>query len=132
MDMITKEIKRGWGATIKVLADYLKMAQHERSARQEIVDDEPEWVHYERGVLLDCVNDMRREDGKESVTLEQVKDAETHASGHCDYTQAFAANCAKLVFGIPIRDHAVIGVDLRNSNKHTWDKFAASRLKATE
>lgn len=102
--MTEQIVKRGWGATLKLLKEYLQMAQQERGARSKLeADHNPEWVRYERETMLDCVNQMRKEDGRTPVALDLVIDAETHASGHSDYTQTFAINCTKLVFDIPVR-----------------------------
>ena len=90
----------GYGQTVRLLHSLLVMAQTERPARKELVGDDMGWSIYERQVMLDSVNDLRKEKHLPPVTMEQVQQAETYASGHWDYTATFAVQCAKLVFGV--------------------------------
>ena len=87
-----------YGEAIRFLHDMLVMAQKERPSREKVVDGEPEWVYFERDVMLMAMQDICPQGT--IITMKEVVRAETSALGHCDYTRQFAVNCAKIMFGI--------------------------------
>jgi hypothetical protein len=91
-----------YAETIKLLENFLIMAQKERISKYKIIDFEPEWVHYERNVMFELVNNLREDIKKDPITLEQLKQAEIYAERHYNYTRVFSTCCAKLVFDISV------------------------------
>jgi hypothetical protein len=83
----------------------LSEAQKERPQRDALTErpdglPELEWVAYERGVMHEEVNRVRRERGLDPVPLAAVERAEGLAVGHVDYSRKFALNCALLALGV--------------------------------
>jgi hypothetical protein len=72
---------------LKVLTE----AQRERPNKQKWINNELEWVTYEREEMYKAVKSMR------DIPLEEVEKAEIHACGHVDYSRKFALYCAELV-----------------------------------
>lgn len=55
------------------------------------------WIVYERRMMFQAVNRMRRERGKAALPASEVERVEKNAVGHSDYTEKFARYCAELV-----------------------------------
>lgn len=55
------------------------------------------WIVYERRMMWQAVNRLRRDRGKSALTLEDIERVEKSAVGHADYTNKFAFYCAALV-----------------------------------
>lgn len=63
--------------------------------------DNPNWIEDEILALWEETNRQRAMLGKGPIALEKVKDAESMAMGHIDYTAKCAYYCAELVEGNP-------------------------------
>lgn len=80
----------------------LVQAQKDRPRRGDIVVDpvtgqsEIAWMLHERQMMLDLVNEYRRQHGREPAMMAEVVQLETIASGHIDYTNKWAWYCAHL------------------------------------
>lgn len=83
------------------LLEALTAAQEERARRDTISGrGEPEWVAYERSVMIDTTiaQLIRHElpiDADEATRA--VTDAERRAQGHSDYSSKWAVGCAEYV-----------------------------------
>lgn len=61
------------------------------------------WIEYEKLTMLGCVNmarsveDRFKDEKRPLVTMEQIEQAESLASGHVDYSKKFALYCAELI-----------------------------------
>jgi len=83
----------------------LSEAQTQRSDRQSFKHDPfegrdvPEWMLFERKVMLDEVNRWRENHGAQLLTERQLVKAERLAVGHIDYAQKFSLYCARLAQG---------------------------------
>lgn len=71
----------------------LETAQEEREERS----DGLAWIVYERRMMWQAVNRMRRARGKDALTMADIERVEKSAVGHTDYTLKFARYCAELV-----------------------------------
>lgn len=82
-----------------VLLSNLQVAQSVRHTRGHVDEETGElaWIVHERTTMFNAVNGLRRERGLDPVSLDEVKRAESLASGHSDYTRKFALGCAELV-----------------------------------
>lgn len=75
----------------------LTEAQEERPAREYVISGELGWVIYERETMHRAVNEARAEVGKQSLTIDQIEQVESLATGHSDYSSKYALYCAELV-----------------------------------
>jgi len=83
----------------------LEWAAAHRDERPDLVPDPcnggavvPEWVLYERGLMLDHVNAERGEHARPLVEADEIARVERQAEGHADYALNFAFYCAELVY----------------------------------
>lgn len=72
------------------LLNVLETAQKERGT-------DLTWIVYERRMMWQAVNRMRRGRGKSPLSMDEVERVERLAVGHTDYTPKFARYCAELV-----------------------------------
>lgn len=80
---------------------HLRLLAAERPRRPNLVDTrfgpELEWMGWEREQMAAEVNKQRAERGLPPIPSHKVDYAEQWASGHIDYAEKFALNCAELV-----------------------------------
>lgn len=100
--------RRAFEATLAEFKATLIRAQSERLARGGWTDQEgtplpewvphaePGWVLFERQVMVDAVNRVRRNAGLPESSRADVERAERQAVGHSDYTAKFALYCTEL------------------------------------
>lgn len=74
----------------KQLLAILSKAQEQRVIRRD-------WIAFEQQTMLDAVNRMRAERGRETITLTALLKKESLAVGHIDYSSKFALYCAEMV-----------------------------------
>ena len=81
------------------LKDTLQVATGERSKRDEFDPESGElgWVIFEREQMHEAVNKLRARSGLGPISIDSVERAEVSASGHVDYVEKYALNCADLV-----------------------------------
>lgn len=80
----------------------LALAMDQRDARPGASNGvEYDWVLFERGVMVDEVNAVRAELGKEPIPRGLVAQAEQQAVGHVDYHAKFALYCAEIAMDDP-------------------------------
>lgn len=88
-----------WQSLIKKFLNILMVAQTFRDQKGQWIDDELEWVTYERQVMFDTTNKERADRSLPPVTIDDIKRVEGWASGHIDYSRKFALYCAELSIG---------------------------------
>ena len=74
----------------------LTAEQEKRNDRKGQIDGETEWIVLERRLMIDTVQQMRKEENLEPAPVEEILRAETEACGHSDYTKKFARYCAEI------------------------------------
>lgn len=87
--------------TFEELHTSLVEAQQNRERRSELTaDGTPEWVGYERTVMLDATTALlirhQLPIDADEITR-RVVEAEQDASGHSDYAQTWALGCAQYI-----------------------------------
>lgn len=88
-----------WQKIISKFDSALTEAQKFRSEKSKWIDNEIEWMIYERNVMFELVNQERKLHGLEPVKIEDVLRVENCAAGHSDYTRKFALYCAEMGTG---------------------------------
>lgn len=89
----------GWQSLIQKFLNILITAQTFRDQKGKWIDDELEWVIYERQVMFDATNKERANRDLPPVTIDDIKRVEGWASGHIDYSRKLALYCAELAIG---------------------------------
>lgn len=71
--------------------------QEKRKDRSGKIEGVLEWIVLERQLMIDTVQQMRKEEHLEPAPVEDILRAEREACGHSDYTKKFARYCAEIV-----------------------------------
>jgi len=90
---------REWQKLIEKFKRTLIEAQELRDSKGEWINNELEWITYERDVMFRLTNQERENRGLNPVRLEDIKKCENYAAGHVDYTNKFALYCCELAVG---------------------------------
>lgn len=100
---------RAYRRTLDALTQIFRLAVKERNQRSDLVEDgddgwmELAYVVYERKVMWVAVNLFRVNNKLDQIDIEEIRQAQTMASGHSDFGLKFPLYCAELAFGIEPR-----------------------------
>ena len=75
------------------LMKVLEKAQEQRPNLRKWVNNELEWVSYERQQMLNAVNTLCGQ----KATFEEIIKIENSALGHSDYSSKFVLRCCELI-----------------------------------
>lgn len=87
---------------MKLRDHFLDLLSAEQKLRNNCIGTE--WIQNERRVMFTEINAQRISRGKSPITLQELINVESMASGHSDYSSKFALYCAELVLDDPMKE----------------------------